>query len=132
MKLFLSSLFISLLSGCHLTQAQPTSSAHGQTKEVTITIANNEDKIQGTIEYFAIEGGFFGLISASGEKYTLSGLPPEYRRHGLVVVLYGKKQPDIMTITQFGTLFQIANIEVVDDSQASAPVIKRVNKLKTL
>ncbi|MCW8090676.1 hypothetical protein [Alteromonas sp. ASW11-130] len=71
----------------------------------------------GTIVYKNLEGGFYAFNSDSGEKFTFQRLPKEFHKHGLKIKVWGKPRKDVMTFTQYGTVFEVEKAEVIDDSQ---------------
>ncbi|WP_147291801.1 hypothetical protein [Alteromonas aestuariivivens] len=79
------------------------------------------ETLTGTIVYKTMEGGFYAFEAENGKHYTLQGLDNSYRRNGLKVMITGMALPDVMTFTQYGTVFKITSIEVLDDSQVTPP-----------
>jgi len=76
--------------------------------------------ITGELQYVPLEGGFYTILTTRGEQFTLSRLPQEFQRPGLIVAITGRPLPDAMTITQHGTLFEVRNVQVIDDSKAKS------------
>lgn len=74
------------------------------------------ETLRGTIVYKDMEGGFYALITKDGGRYTLHGLKDKFRQNGLIVEVTGKQKKDVMTITQFGTVFELESIKIIDDS----------------
>ncbi|MEW9798262.1 hypothetical protein [Alteromonas sp. CYL-A6] len=72
--------------------------------------------LKGTITFKDLEGGFYALITESGQRFALQGLEEKYRQHGLVVSVTGKSMPDMKTITQFGIPFKVETVEILDDT----------------
>lgn len=72
--------------------------------------------ITGTIVYKDMEGGFYALTTKDGKHYSLQGLDKKYHQNGLVVKVTGQPMPDVMTITQFGTVFRVADVEIISDA----------------
>ncbi|WP_395342617.1 ribose-phosphate pyrophosphokinase [Ningiella sp. W23] len=79
--------------------------------------ASTMSTMQGSILWQDFEGGFFGFVAENGDKYTLHKLAREHRKHGLVVKVTGSIMHDMMTTTQFGQVFKVASIEVIDASK---------------
>ncbi|QPG04658.1 hypothetical protein IT774_10505 [Salinimonas marina] len=73
-------------------------------------------QMTGTIVYKNLEGGFYGFISDEGDHYTLRNLAPEYKQNGLKISVKGQVLTNIMTITQFGDVFEVSAAKVVDRS----------------
>jgi len=78
--------------------------------------------LKGSIIYKELEGGFFAFITESGDRFTLHGLDEDYHQNGLIVEIEGVTKPEMMTITQFGTVLEVQNVKVLDTSK----VINRV------
>lgn len=77
-------------------------------KQVTLT---------GAIFYKELEGGFYAFITDDGGRYTLHGLDSVFQKNGLRVEITGLPKPDMMTITQFGTVLEVIHVEVLDASK---------------
>jgi len=73
--------------------------------------------LTGMIVYKELEGGFFAFIADNGDRFTLHGLSDAYKKNGLIVEITGNTKPDMMTITQFGTVFEIQEVTVIDASK---------------
>jgi hypothetical protein len=73
--------------------------------------------LSGMIVYKELEGGFFAFIADNGDRFTLHGLSDAYKKNGLIVEITGNAKPDMMTITQFGTVFEIQEVTVIDASK---------------
>ncbi|MCW8108830.1 hypothetical protein OPS25_10030 [Alteromonas ponticola] len=71
----------------------------------------------GTVVYKNLEGGFYGFINENNEKFTFQKLPQEFNKHGLKIKVWGKPRKDVMTFTQYGTVFEVEKAEIIDDSQ---------------
>jgi len=87
------------------TAEQKRLSASDEPTEVTLT---------GTIVYKEMEGGFYAFIAENGERYTLRKLDKKFHRNGLIVKVTGMPMPDVMTITQYGTVLQVKRVEILD------------------
>jgi len=68
---------------------------------------------QATVTFFNLEGGFYGLIGPNGVKLLPMNLENKYRQHGAVIKFKGVVKKGMMTIQQWGTPFQITEIELV-------------------
>ena len=68
---------------------------------------------QGTIRYFDLEGGFYGIVTQQGQKLLPLNLSKAYQQDGAVVKVKGELQQGMMTIQQWGTPFKISHIEIV-------------------
>jgi uncharacterized protein YdeI (BOF family) len=98
-------------------KAEPMTQA--EAKEVSV---NDSVTLKGSIIYKELEGGFFAFITESGDRFTLHGLDEDYHQNGLIVEIEGVTKPEMMTITQFGTVLEVLNVKVLDTSK----VINRV------
>ncbi|MAX44317.1 MAG: hypothetical protein CL589_17050 [Alteromonadaceae bacterium] len=74
----------------------------------------------GTIVYKNLEGGFFALHTHKGQKYTLKGLQPVYRRDGLIAEVSGVVDETAITFTQYGKLLVVKSVVIIDESHADA------------
>jgi len=93
-------------------KAEPVTQA--EAKEVSV---NDSVTLKGSIIYKELEGGFFAFITESGDRFTLHGLDEEYHQNGLIVEIEGVTKPEMMTITQFGTVLEVHNVKVLDTSK---------------
>jgi uncharacterized protein YdeI (BOF family) len=98
-------------------KAEPMTQA--EAKEVSI---NDSVTLKGSIIFKELEGGFFAFITENGDRFTLHGLDKKYHQNGLIVEIEGVTKPEMMTITQFGTVLEVQNVKVLDTSK----VINRV------
>ena len=67
--------------------------------------------VTGAISYLDLEGGFYGIIADSGERYFPLNLDQQYQVNGLKVRVEGKIRKDIMTTTMWGAPLEILRIE---------------------
>lgn len=77
--------------------------------------------LEGQILFQQLEGGFFGFIDESGNKYTPIGMDKDNLRHGLVIQLTGKLLPNMITTTQFGQVIKVESVVIIDESKAQEP-----------
>lgn len=73
--------------------------------------------LTGMIVYKELEGGFFAFIADNGDRFTLHGLTDAFKKNGLIVEITGTAKPNMMTITQFGTVFEVKDVTVIDASK---------------
>ncbi len=73
----------------------------------------NMISVQGTIRYFDLEGGFYGIVTNKGQKLLPLNLAKEYQQAGAVVEVKGELQQDMMTTQQWGTPFKVSHITVL-------------------
>lgn len=67
---------------------------------------------KGTIHYYDLEGGFFGITTHKGLKLLPMGLGKEFMQHGAEIEFSGQIEKDVMTIQQWGTPFKINDINI--------------------
>ncbi|QJR79698.1 ribose-phosphate pyrophosphokinase [Alteromonas pelagimontana] len=117
------------VTGCAQQERHQVSAEQSQQNTLVEVKKENTVKktssMKGTIVYKSMEGGFYAFISDSGEHFTLQGLTAEYRKNGLKVAVKGIPLKDVMTFTQFGTVFKVSEITVLDDSQ-----VKPINQVR--
>nr|WP_283165074.1 hypothetical protein [Shewanella aquimarina] len=136
------------LSACNQEQeapAQPTEQSAEQaapkakqpSKEVLKAVPNglsNEkseslDKAitmtQGTVRYFNLEGGFWGIVADDGRHILPQNLSEEYRKDGLRLSFKAQEVKDMMTIQQWGILSTLSDIEVIGkvESKSGDPLL---------
>ncbi|MBD3584974.1 hypothetical protein HHX48_04385 [Salinimonas sp. HHU 13199] len=84
--------------------------------ETEQAMQSTSKEISGTLIYKNLEGGFFGFDSDKGNKYTLRNLPPEFKKNGIKLQVNGRVRNDIMTFTQYGDVFEVESVKVLDES----------------
>ncbi len=67
---------------------------------------------QGRVQFLNLEGGFYGIITDSGNKILPLNLAKEFAQNGAVVRIKGKVK-NVLTIQQWGTPFTITEIELI-------------------
>lgn len=119
--LLLLSIILSLnLAGCSQASNEPLQ------KKETLEVGNNQvtDK-QGqvwqlvTVRYYDFEGGFYGLITESGDKLLPINLTKKYQLSGTKLKVKGEIIKDMMTIQQWGQAFRIADVNLIKIGQNS-------------
>ena len=68
---------------------------------------------QVTVKYLNFEGGFYGLVSSTGEKLLPMNLAKEYQLEGTKLKVKGQLIKDMMTIQQWGEPFKITDVELI-------------------
>lgn len=119
---FIAIASIPFLSAC--SSDKPVESPRAES-EINTNQQDQPQKVKhvtytGTIVYKNLEGGFFALHTHKGQKYTLKGLQPAYRRDGLIVEVSGVVDESAITFTQYGKLLVVKSVVTIDDSQAKA------------
>ena len=82
-------------------------------------ILNNNDLIsgKGMIVYQDLEGGFYGIISDSGENYLPVNIKsdfPEFQKDSLRVRFEGEKCEDQFSVYMWGTLIELSEIKELE------------------
>lgn len=71
-------------------------------------------RVIGTVNHYTFEGGFWAVRGDDGVTYDpLSGLPPEFQREGLRVVMVAKVRNDLGGIHMVGPIVEILEIHPV-------------------
>lgn len=65
----------------------------------------------GTIRYMDFEGGFYGIVADSGERYDPINLPAQYAKDGLRVRFQVKEKKGVVGIHMWGKIVEIVKIE---------------------
>lgn len=131
MKSWLLPLFI-VLAGCQQTgenkqakssdTVEPKTEAVDVTPKASVTPITEEEKENAwqlaEVRYIALEGGFFGLITESGEKLLPMNLQKSFRQHGATIRFMGKKQKDVVTFQQWGTPFKLSDVELISEGKS--------------
>lgn len=71
----------------------------------------NEQMITGTVQYLDFEGGFYGLVADSGEKYDPINLPKEYKKDGLRVKFQVEEKKGMVGFHMWGKIVEVVKIE---------------------
>jgi len=108
-----------------ITACQPSSPIKSQLevkKELNEVMAREQVEVKNssveqwhkvTVKYFDFEGGFYGLISNEGKKFLPMNLTKKYRVDGTLLEVKGKVIKDMMTIQQWGTAFNITEVNLI-------------------
>ncbi|QYJ98142.1 hypothetical protein K0J45_02520 [Shewanella alkalitolerans] len=97
--------------------------AEGLSKETSDSQQKAITMTQGTVRYFNLEGGFWGIVADDDRHILPQNLPQEYRKDGLRLSFKAQEVKDMMTIQQWGILSKLSNIEVIGkvDSKSGDP-----------
>jgi L-ascorbate metabolism protein UlaG (beta-lactamase superfamily) len=71
----------------------------------------DEQMIPGMVRYIDIEGGFYGLLADTGEKYDPVNLPEDFRQDGLRVKFAVKEKQGAVSFRMWGKIVEILKIE---------------------
>jgi len=107
-----------LLPACNSNNSQRIEDK--QSLPVQEDTAVNQEKImwqQGKVIYLDFEGGFYGIVAESGDKYLPMSMPKEFLQNGAIIKFKGKIIEDMMTIRQWGQPFEIKEIKLVKPGQ---------------
>ncbi|ALO33544.1 hypothetical protein CMT41_01520 [Colwellia sp. MT41] len=103
-----------LVAGC--SQAHELSNNENKVTELRKDNMDNSAKKtwqQVTVKYLDFEGGFYGLVSKTGDKLLPMNLAKEYQLPGTVLKVQGHVIKDMMTIQQWGQVFKITEVELI-------------------
>ena len=92
-----------------------TYAMHGDTHKMPVAKSIKQDKSMqlGTVIYLDIEGGFYGIKTSTGEKLLPVNLKKEYKLNGTEIRFKGKFIKDMVTIVQWGTPFELTQVELI-------------------
>jgi|Deesub1362B_J571_1020462.scaffolds.fasta_scaffold09540_2 hypothetical protein len=68
---------------------------------------------KGTIRFIPLEGGFYGIVADSGEKYNPINLPEEFRRDKLRVWFLAKYRKDLVSVRMWGQIIELVEIRKI-------------------
>ena len=69
-------------------------------------------RINGTVRYFNLEGGFWAVRGDDGVTYDpIAGLAPAFQRENLRVTIVAKIRSDMAGIHMVGPIVEILSIE---------------------
>ncbi len=71
----------------------------------------------GTVRFFPIEGGFFGIVAEDGSEYLPQNLAEEFQEDGLRVRFRARVLEDVMTIQMWGRPVELLDILRVTGNQ---------------
>lgn len=84
-----------------------SSDAHTQTE---IAKVNKSQTYTGTIKYYSMEGGFYGIVTDNGDSFLPMNLSKDYEQDGAKIKFSGAVIDDLMTTQQWGTPFKINDV----------------------
>lgn len=91
---------------------------HQPLKEQTV---NKNLTYRGTVKYFDLEGGFFGIVTDKGQKFLPQGLSREMLTDGAVIEFSGQMIKGMMTIQQWGTPFKVTDAKLIKTGKPVKP-----------
>tara|TARA_B100000809_G_C14896034_1_gene444451 strand:- start:262 stop:657 length:396 start_codon:yes stop_codon:yes gene_type:complete len=78
-----------------------------------VTVKEVQTWQQVTVNYYDLEGGFYGLISYTGSKLLPMNLAKQYQLPGTILKVKGDNIKGMVTIQQWGQPFKITDVELV-------------------
>lgn len=69
-----------------------------------------------TVTYIDLEGGFYGLVTGSGERYLPLGLDEAWLVDGMNVTFAARVKEDVMTFQQWGTPIEVLAIDAAGNA----------------
>jgi hypothetical protein len=78
-----------------------------------VTVKKVQTWQQVTVNYYDLEGGFYGLISHTGSKLLPMNLAKQYQLPGTILKVKGETIKGMATIQQWGQPFKITDVELV-------------------
>jgi hypothetical protein len=70
-------------------------------------------QISGRAVYHNFEGGFWGIETDSGEKYTPINMPEQLKMDGAQVIITAVVLKDAFTLTMWGEAIRIVGFETL-------------------
>lgn len=107
------------LPGCNLTEANTQNESPTNPPIADGSSPMKQETFRGTIVYKTLEGGFYALHTQKAQHFTLKDLPTPFRRNGLIVDVTGYIDNNAITITQYGKVFIVSSVTIIDDSQVN-------------
>jgi hypothetical protein len=110
-----------LFSCSQATQNEPQLQSKEILKEGNSQVIEKKEQAwqQVTVNYYDFEGGFYGLISQTGDKLLPMNLAKQYKLQGTVLKVKGELIKDMMTIQQWGRPFRIIDVELIKLGQST-------------
>lgn len=122
-------LFVSACESSSTKQAEVSVKKSVASVQKNIVIPNKESKMikidkswqQVTVKYFALEGGFYGLVSDKGAKLLPMNLPSKYKVAGSILRVKGRSINGMVTVQQWGNPFEVSDIELIEMGAGNLP-----------
>lgn len=74
----------------------------------------NRKKIKGKALYLNFEGGFWGIESDNGAKYTPVNMPEQLKLNGADVIVQAEILKDAFSLSMWGESIRIVGFETLD------------------
>jgi hypothetical protein len=105
-------LFVTSLAACqHDTEVVKDNNNDILQQDTIIKQVEQWQKV--TVKYHDFEGGFFGLVSATGKNLLPINLRQEYKVDGTELRVRGHIIEGMMSIQQWGVAFKIIEVDLV-------------------
>ena len=126
---------LTLIAGC--PQKNETSQANAAGKEqlpvldkerhqqIKERLVNKELSYRGTVKYFNLEGGFFGIVTDKGQKFLPQGLSREMLTDGAEIEFSGPNNERRDDHSAMGHPFKISNAKLIKPGKPVKPGSKR-------
>jgi hypothetical protein len=76
------------------------------------TVPDGAIRVNGTVQYFNLEGGFWAIRGENGVTYDpLNGLSPSFQRENLPVTLVARVRSDVGGIHMVGPIVEVLSIQ---------------------
>jgi len=90
---------------------------------ITLIVANlscgflpkKSNGIFGTVLFLSMEGGFYGIVSDTGQKYDPINLPKKFEIDGLKVEFWPEPFDGFTSFHMWGELVEIEKIKAIGD-----------------
>jgi hypothetical protein len=70
-------------------------------------------RLNGTITYIDLEGGFYGIITENKSHYLPLNLEDRYKKDGMKITFAAVPRPGVYTIFMWGKTIEIISIDPV-------------------
>lgn len=87
---------------------------------MTIAEYKKQGWIIGKVVYNQFEGGFYGIITESGDKLLPLNLAKEFKLENNKLAIKGKLEKTMVTIQQWGTPFVVAEVKLLEKGNGGA------------
>ena len=76
------------------------------------TVPDGAIRVNGTVQYFTLEGGFWAIRGEDGVTYDpMNGLAPGFQREDLRVTLVAKVRNDLGGVHMVGPIVEVISIQ---------------------
>ena len=104
------------IAGCSTNNPPPDEAAQTpQPEEAETPLPSDQARGVGTITFFDLEGGFYGLVADDGARYDPMNLDEAFKEDGLRVRFHVRLRTGVMTIRQWGKPAEILEITRLEE-----------------